>query len=148
MKAISEFVLILLILIVAVISISVVWLVYHSYFREITLSEETSSLGEVLSSCMKIDSAKDNKIYLKNCGSGVIKNYTLNVYFDEEPFEFTMISESIGKGEIAEITIYDLDKLSLGNHKIKISSLSAKVERYVEVEKPDLVKVLRLIELT
>jgi len=137
MKSISEFVWILLILIVAVVSISVLWLFYHSYFTQITLSEETSALGEVLSSCMKIDSVKSNKIYLKNCGSGLIKNDTLNIFIDEESFEFTMTSKSIRKGDIAEITIKDLWGINIGNHKIKIASPSGKVERYVKSTLPD-----------
>jgi len=137
MKGISEFVLVLLILIIAVISISILWLSFYGYFRHITFSEGTSALGEVLSSCMKIDSAKNDKIYLKNCGSGLVKDDKLNVFIDEESFEFTMTPESIGKSEIAEITIYDLWKLDSGNHKIKIASPSGKVERYVKAVLPD-----------
>ncbi|NIO44221.1 MAG: hypothetical protein GTN36_01535 [Candidatus Aenigmarchaeota archaeon] len=137
MKGISEFILVLLILIIAVVSISLVWLSYNAFFRHITFSEDTSALSEALSSCMKIDSAKNEKIYLKNCGSGLIKDDKLNVFIDDESFEFTMIPESIVKSEIAEITIKGLWGISLGNHKIKIASPSGKVERYVKATLPD-----------
>ena len=139
MKGVSEFVLILLILIIAITSISILWLAYYGYFRQITLSEDTSSLGEALSSCMKIDSVKDNKIYLKNCGSGLIKNNTLEIYFDEEPLEFNMTPESIAKGEIGTISLTDLNlfyKTVGENYKLRITSPSASVERYVKTALP------------
>lgn len=137
MKGVSEFVLILLVLIIAVISISVLWLFYHDYFNQITSSGETSALGETLSSCMKIDSVKNEKIYLKNCGSGLIKNNTLKLYFDEEPVSFSMNPASIGKGEIAEINITGLWKIGPGNHKIIFETKSGKVERYIKASVPD-----------
>lgn len=137
MRGVSEFVLILLILIVAVISISILWLAYYGYFKQITSSEGTSTLGEALSSCMKIDSVKNYKIYLKNCGSGFVKNNTLKIYLDEEPVSFSMSPASIGKGEVAEIKLHEIWGISIGNHKIKITNPVGKVERYVKSILPD-----------
>jgi len=132
MRGVSEFVLVLLFMIIVLFSITVLWLYYYGYFRHITFSGESPRLGEALSSCMKIDSASNNKIYLKNCGSGVVKSDKINVFIDEEPFEFTMSPNSISKGEIAEITIKNLLGISFGEHKIKITSPSGKTERYLK----------------
>jgi hypothetical protein len=139
MRGVSEFVLVLLILIVAVISVSIVWLVFFGHFREITFSADTTSVGEILSSCMKIDSVRNNKIYLKNCGSGVIKNNTLKVYFDEEEFEYFMTPKSIAKGEIGTITLTNLNLFLKGagkNYKLEITSPSTSVQRYVKAVLP------------
>ncbi len=139
MKGVSEFVLVLLILIIAIASILVLWLFYNSMFGSVTMSEDTSSLGEALSSCMKIDSARDNKIYLRNCGSGVIKNDTLKVYFDEEPVKFSMAPQSLGKGEVGTVSLTNLNLFYKGvgeNYKIRITSPSGYVERYVKTTLP------------
>jgi len=136
MKGVSEFVLILLILIIAIESLLFVWLFYNSMFGSVT-TEDTSNLGEALSSCMKIDSARNNKIYLRNCGTGVVRNGSTSVYMDEAPLAFTMNPSSIGKGQVAEIGISNLWGMSLGNHKIRISSKAGEVERYVKAVLPD-----------
>jgi len=137
MKGVSEFVTVLLILIIAIASILVVWLFYNSMFGSVTMSEDTSSLGEALSSCMKIDSARDNKIYLRNCGTGTIRNDSTSVYMDEAPIAFTMTPSSIGKGQVAEIALSGLWGMPLGNHKIRISNKAGEVQRYVKVSLPD-----------
>jgi hypothetical protein len=106
-------------------------------FGSVTMSEDTSSLGEALSSCMKIDSVKDNKIYLRNCGTGVVRNDSTSVYMDEAPIIFTMTPSSIGKGQIAEITLNSLFGVSIGNHKIRISNKAGEIQRYIKAVLPD-----------
>jgi len=145
MKGVSEFVIVLIILIIAIASILVVWLFYNSMFGSVTTTGKTSSLGEALSSCMKIDSASDNKTYLKNCGSGSIKNDTLSVFIDDASFNYFMKPASIGKGEIGTIEL-NIQTLTLGNHKIRITTKSTEVERYVNVTMSGSSKVLKLIE--
>jgi hypothetical protein len=86
---------------------------------------------------MKIDSARDNKIYLRNCGTGTVRNDSTSVYMDEAPIAFTMTPSSIGKGQIAEITLNSLFGVSIGNHKIRISNKAGEVERYVKTVLPD-----------
>ena len=139
MKGVSEFIEVLIILIIAIASISVVWLFYNSMFGSVTTAENTHALDETLSSCMKIDSVKDNKVYLKNCGDGAVTNSSLRVYFDDAPVNFSMVQESISKGEIGTITLYGLtlwDMETGENHKIKITSPSGKVERFVKAVLP------------
>jgi hypothetical protein len=102
-------------------------------FGSVTTQGETSSLGEVLSSCMKIDSANGNKIYLRNCGTGTVRNDSIRVYLDEAPIGFTMTPTSVGKGEIGTIELsINIENLDFGNHKLKITSKSAETERYVK----------------
>ncbi len=137
MKGVSEFVIVLIILIIAIASILVVWLFYNSMFGSVVTSEDTSNLGEVLSSCMKIDSVSSNKIYLRNCGTGTVRNDSISVYMDEAPIAFTMNPSSIGKGQVAEIALSGLWGMSFGNHKIRISSKAGEVERYVKAVLPD-----------
>ena len=132
MKGISEFVIVLIILLVAIASILVVWLFYNSMFGSVATTGETSSLGEVLSFCMKIESARNNKIYLRNCGTGTVRNDSTSVYMDEAPIAFTMNPSSIGKGQVAEIALSGLWGMPLGNHKIRISNKAGEVERYVK----------------
>lgn len=137
MKGVSEFVVVLIILIIVIASISVLWLFYNSMFGSVVTQGETSSLGETLSSCMKIDSANGNKIYLRNCGTGTVSNNSISVYMDDAPFAFTMNPSSIGEGQVAEIALSGLWGISLGNHKVRISNKAGEVERYVKAELPD-----------
>ena len=106
------------------------------YFDTIT-SAYNSNVGDVISSCMKIESAKSNKIYLKNCGSGVIKKDKLNIMIDNESFNFSMNKDNVGKDETAEISINGSWRLGPGNHKVSIFSTGGKVERYVKASLPD-----------
>ena len=145
MKGVSEFVIVLLILIIAIASILVVWLFYNSMFGSVTMSEGTSSLGEALSSCMKIDSVSGNKTYLRNCGDGSIRNDTINVFIDDAAFRYSMSPIYIGKGEVGTIEL-NLQSLGLGNHKLRITTKSTYVERYVNVTMSGSDKVLKLIE--
>ena len=133
MKGVSEFVVVLIILIIMIASILVVWLFYNSMFGSVTTSGETSSLGETLSSCMKIDSASGNKIYLRNCGSGTIIGSALGIYIDDVPYNFSMNPNSIGKGGFGVINLYNIQNLSLGNHELRVASSYGEVKRYVKI---------------
>jgi len=132
----SQFLSLILIFVILVSLTSFLVLYFTGYFNTIT-SAYNSNVGDVISSCMKIESAKNNKIYLKNCGSGVIKKDKLNIMIDNDLFNFSMNKDNVEKSEIAEITIKDSWKLSLGNHKIAIFSPGGKVERYVKASLPD-----------
>jgi hypothetical protein len=137
MRGVSQIVLILLILVIAMSSISVLWLSFYSIFGKVASSGNTSTLGNALSSCMNIDSVKGNKVYLRNCGDGAVTNSSLRVYFDNAPVNFSMSPLSLGKGETGIITLYGLWGLSIGNYKLKITMPSAEVERYVKTKLPD-----------
>lgn len=134
MKGISQIVLMLLILVIAILSISVLWLYFSGLLVNITSSGNTSTPGNTLSSCMNIDSVKGNTVYLRNCGDGTVTNSSLRVYFDNAPVNFSMSPLSLGKGQIGIITLYGSWDLSAGeNYKLKITTPSAEVERFVKV---------------
>jgi flagellin-like protein len=66
--------------------------------------ESVEYMIKELSSCMSIDSISGNKIYLRNCGKGVITNDSLSFYIDGVPYEHTLTG-SIGEGEVGDVTI-------------------------------------------
>jgi hypothetical protein len=134
MRGVSQIVLMLLILVIAIFSISVLWLSFYGIFGKTASAGNTSALGNALSSCMSIDSVKDNKVYLRNCGDGIVTNNSLRVYFDNAPVNFSMNPISLVKGEIGNLGLnININNLALGNHKLKITSPSAEVERFVKV---------------
>jgi hypothetical protein len=146
MKAASEFVLMLLVIVIIVTSITVLWLYFYGFFKFIAKSGENSDLGEALSSCMKIDSVRGDKIYLKNCGTGVIKNDTLAVFVDEQSFSYSMSSSSLAEGEVGTVTL-NLSSVNLGGRRLKITTKAAEVERYVNVTLVSGNKSMNLLEL-
>jgi archaellum component FlaG (FlaF/FlaG flagellin family) len=137
MKAISEIIAVVLVVMIAVSTIALLWISFNTIFKTIAAKGQPTSsrLGDVLSSCMKIDSVQGNKIYLRNCGSGIITNDTLKVFLDDGSFNFTMTPASIGKSEVATITLFGLWGLS-GNIKIRITNPAGQVERYVKAGLP------------
>jgi hypothetical protein len=145
MKGISEFVVVLLIMIVAIGSMLVVWLFYNYIFGYVATPEGTSPLNEALSSCIKIDSVGYNKTYLKNCGRGSIKNDTISVFIDDAAFSYSMKPTYIGDGEIGTVEI-NIRNLALGNHRLRITTKSTYAERYVNLTMSGSDKVLKLIE--
>jgi len=129
-SAVIELLLVLLILI----SLSIVfWFFTSGTIGELTESgtERTTRTREILSTCMIVDSVHGNKIYIKNCGDGVVANDSLNVFLDDKPLEFNMTPKSIGKGEIGTITA-DLLGVSIGDHDLKISNPSLQIVQRVE----------------
>ena len=146
MKAISEFVLSLLLILIVVSTISIVWLYYYGYLNFIEVKSDTFQLGESLSSCMKIDSVSANRIYIKNCGNGIINNVSLAIYIDEQQFGYTMNPSPISRGQIGTVQI-DISSLSPGGHNITVTTNSAQAERYVNVTLVDGNNMMNLIEL-
>jgi hypothetical protein len=146
MKGISEFVLSLLLILILVSTITIVWLYYYGYLKFIESNSDTSQLGESLSSCMKIDSMSANKIYIKNCGNGVINNVSLAIYIDEQQFAYTMNPSPLAKGQIGTVQI-DASSLSPGGHNITVTTISAQAVRYANVTLVAGNKTLNLIEL-
>ncbi len=114
------------------------WFFASGTIEELTTSgtERTERTREILSSCMIVESVYENKIFIKNCGEGIIVNDSLNVYLDDEPLEFNMTPETVRKGEIGTITA-DILGLGRGDHDIKISNPSLQIIQKVEAILPD-----------
>ncbi len=92
MKAVSQIITLVIIIVIAISLVTLLWLFISEYYISLTSSGE-STINEtliVLSSCMKIDSVSGNKLFLRNCGKGSITEDTLKVYLDEEPVDFSM----------------------------------------------------------
>jgi hypothetical protein len=111
---------------------------FSSMFTTITETGETSiaQIEKTLSSCMKIDGISHNKIYLRNCGQGLIINDTINIYIDDEKLDFFMTPASINYGDIATISL-DIWGLSIGDHKLLISNPQTELIKTLESILPD-----------
>jgi hypothetical protein len=147
MKGASEFVLALMFIIIVATSVSLLWMYYYGYFKFIASSSEDYNVGEAISSCMRIESARNSNVYIKNCGSGTIKNSTLSVYIDDSAVGFSMPQESVDAGEIGSITL-GTGSLELGSHRIKISNRNTEVERYIRLVVSDSIPVQGVLLLS
>jgi len=138
MRGISTVFEIFLILLIMISLVIVLWLFTSGTVKGLTEAgtERTTRTREILSTCMIVDSVHDNKIYIKNCGDGVIVNDSLNVFIDDEPLEFNMTPETIKKGEIGTITT-NLLGVSIGDYDLKISNPSLQIVQRVESVLPD-----------
>jgi hypothetical protein len=145
MKAASEFVLSLLLILILVSAATVMWLYYYGYLRFIENNADTSQFGESISSCMKIESMNSDKIYIKNCGDGIIRNDSLAVYVDEQQFGYSMDS-SLSEGQIGTVRI-NTASLALGGHYVKVTSENAQDQRYANLTLVSGNKALNLLEL-
>ncbi|NIM46644.1 MAG: hypothetical protein GTN40_00580 [Candidatus Aenigmarchaeota archaeon] len=133
MRGLSAIVTLLLVLLILIFLTTLFWLFTFGTVKELTESgtERTTRTREILSTCMIVDSIHKNNIYIKNCGSGVIVNDSLNVFLDDEPLEFNMTPETIRKGEIGTITV-DILGISIGDYDLKISNPSLQIVQRVE----------------
>lgn len=138
MRGISTIIELLLILLVLTSLATLFWMFTSGTIKELTLSgtQRTEKTREILSTCMVVDSANGNNIYIKNCGDGVIVNKSLGVFLDGERIEFNMTPESIKKGEIGIITTKLLG-LNIGDHEIKMSSPGLQITQKIEATLPD-----------
>jgi len=138
MRGLSAVVTLLLFLLI-LISLSILfWFFTSGTIKALTGAgtERTTRTREILSTCMIVDSVHENKVYIKNCGDGVIVNDSLNVFMDDESLEFNMTPESIGKGEIGTVTTNILG-INAGDHDLKISNPSLQIVQKVEAVLPD-----------
>ena len=133
MHGIATLVELLLVFLILIILATLLWFFTSGTINALTRSGtgETEKTREILSSCMIVDSVYENKVYVKNCGDGIITNNSLSVYLDDEPLEFVMTPETVKKGEIGTITA-DLSGASLGDHDLKISNPNLQIVQKVE----------------
>ena len=133
MKGVTTIISIILILIIVTILASLMWTWIFSLTTDITEEGETSisHLSEKLSSCILLDSINHNTIYIRNCGQGVITNDTLNIFIDNQEFNFSMTPESIEQGELATITM-PLWGISIGERILKIINPKTELVKRIE----------------
>ncbi len=138
MKAVSAIIAIILILMIVIALAALFYMFSSSLFTSITQTGSSSitHLTEALSSCMKIESIYQNKIYLRNCGQGIITNDTLNIYIDDNKFDFFMSPQSINNGKLATI-IMPIWGISVGDHSLKITNPNIELIKTVESVLPD-----------
>lgn len=92
------------------------------------------SLTESTSSCISVDSVYGNKVYLKNCGNGVITGNSLLVYMDGAPINATMSPATITKGEVGAVNLSGIWSLSYDAHMLKIGNGLAQITQRVVAE--------------
>lgn len=130
----------LVILVIIIISVGILlWLYLIGYFTQVKQAGETSTTKslEVLSSCIKIEEAFQNKFFIRNCGSGVINNDTLNVYVDGELNSFDLNPSSIDGGKTGTINLKGIWGISIGTHSLRIVNPNAETSTYFEAQLPD-----------
>jgi hypothetical protein len=138
MRGISAVIQLILILFIIITLAALFWLFTSGTIKSLTSSgtERTEKTREILSTCMIVDSVSKNKIYIKNCGHGIIANDSLNIYIDDEPLRFNMTPETVKKGEVGTITI-PKEKLyyfeiTPGDHDLKVSNPSLQIVQKIE----------------
>jgi len=134
MRGISAVVVIVLLLLISIALISAVYIWATAITTSTTTSgtEQVSELTKQLSSCMRIDAVSGNKIYLRNCGKGVITNESLSVFIDEAKVGHS--TETIGEGKTGEVNVSGLWKFSLGRHNLKITNGATFANALIELE--------------
>jgi len=138
MHAVSKIIVIILILMIVVAIASLFWIFSSGLFSSVTQTgtSSISHITEVMSSCMRIESLYQNKIYLRNCGQGLITNDSLNIYIDDVPFSFNMTPSSINANELATIAM-PVWGISIGSHNLRITNPNTELIKTVESILPD-----------
>jgi len=85
-----------------------------------------------LSGCLKIDAVSGNKIYLRNCGKGVITNNSLSVFIDDVKVGHSLTE--IGEDQTGTVNISGLWKFSMDRHNLKLTNGAAFVQALIELE--------------
>ncbi len=134
MKAISAIIVVVLLLLISISLISVVYVWSSALTGTVTSTTEetTSELTKQLSGCLKIDAISGNKIYLRNCGKGVITNNSLSVFIDDVKVGHSL--EEIGEDQTGTVNISGLWKFSMDRHNLKITNGAAFVQALIELE--------------
>jgi len=137
MRGISAIVELLLITLLLITLVSLLWLFTSGTINVIARSgtNQTQRTQEIFSTCMIVDSVYENKVYLKNCGYGVITNDSLGVYLDDTRLEYNMTPQKIDKGGVGTITA-NLFGISLGIHNLKITNPNTQTVQEIEASLP------------
>lgn len=130
---------IITIIIVACIVISIglmLWFYLNSYYSQVSEAggNRTQRSLETLSSCMRIEEAYQNKFFIRNCGTGLVTNDSLNVYIDDNRFSFSLDPASIEAGKTGSVILNGADSISIGQHSIRITNSNTETSVYFEVD--------------
>lgn len=140
MHGISSIIGLLLITLLLITLVSLLWLFTSGTINAIAKSgtNQTQRTQDVLSTCMIVDSIHENKVYIKNCGFGVIANGSLNAYMDDVPLNLIMTPQKVEKGGIGTVTILnDPAYFATGYHELKITNPNTQTAQAVEQDLPD-----------
>ncbi len=134
MKAISTVIATIMLLMVTV-SLVGVFYVFSSTLAGTTTgsgSQQTSQLTTQISYCMQIDSISGNKVYLKNCGKGMIENKSLVVTMDGIKLGASTLT--INEDETGTVNVTGLWNIPFGKHNLKISNGAAFAQALVDLQ--------------
>jgi hypothetical protein len=119
------------------ISVSITYLLYISLTKTFSSAEQAGSdtsdqTLSSMSSCIRVESASDTRLFVRNCGEGYVTEQNLGVYIDEAYAGFTMSPTSLSDGDTGTVTLTDISSLSPGNHRLRVTSPKASSEISVE----------------
>jgi hypothetical protein len=104
MKGLTPIITVLIIVVVATSMVTLFWVFVSGMFVNLKATGDTQvnqSTG-TLSSCVRVDSVSGNKIYVRNCGSGVIIPGNVNVFLDDSIMNVTVENISVDELECSE----------------------------------------------
>jgi len=144
MKAISTVIAIVLIVLIVIILSALIYVFLFGILIETT---ETGTViinktAVALSSCMYVESAAENKVYLRNCGKGVIAREKLAVYIDGTTTDFETSSDFVYEDDLMVIILNELWRFPLVKHNLRITSPYVQASRNIEILRSDSKAVL------
>ena len=118
----------LLIMTVAAFGLTFIWVQNTQTGMQENVGENIKDIQAKASSCMSIDTINFNKVYLRNCGEGIISNKTLTIYVNGAPVNYALNGD-INEGETKEV---ELAFPSIENtNSISFQSASGKISKTV-----------------
>ncbi len=137
MKGVSAVLTVIMIFVITIALVSVIytWTTSTTGGLTATGKKQVQQVTKQLSTCMRIDSVSGNRIYLRNCGFGVITNDSISVFVDGAPVSFSL-KQDIQSSKSGELEILDLWRFSPGTHTVKVSSGTVTAQKSVRL-KPD-----------
>ena len=126
------------IIIVACMVVSIglmLWFYLNSYYSQVSQTGEarTQRSLETLSSCMRIEETAQNKFFIRNCGTGLVTDNSLNVYIDDIRFSFILDPASIDAGKTGSVILNGADSISIGQHTLRITNPNTETSALFEV---------------
>ncbi len=132
MRAVTPVITGIIIISLSILLVALFWLFIYGTYSSLTSSGE-STVGRTLvtiSSCMKIESVSRNKVYVKNCGEGVITQDSLKVYFDDIPLNITSVT-TFGNTNIGSNGGGTANRIFGSKFKLTQSAIVSKITSYL-----------------
>jgi hypothetical protein len=128
--------------IIAVVVVAMMVIIFGLMFWTYSLGyfSQTRDMGEnatarnldTITSCMRIEESFKRSFFIRNCGSGVMDNKTLNVYLDESPVGFTLSPSQVDAGKSGNLTL--IPSVPEGQHLLKLSNPNVEAQIYFNVD--------------